>query len=94
MQGIAIAVAAALAAAAGDATSAARDPADPAARTRPLVFDSGLRPFAAPADPSPTIRWREHNERVRAIGGHAGAVRGDDAPTAERAPTGGGAEKR
>lgn len=94
MRGIAIALAAALAAAAGDATNAARDPADPAAETRPLTFQSGLRPFVPTGESSPTVRWREHNERVRAIGGHAGAVRADDAPVAERASQGGTAEKR
>jgi hypothetical protein len=89
-----MAVAAALAAAAGDAMTAARDPADPAAETRPLTFDSGLRPFAPTDGPSPTVRWREHNERVRAIGGHAGAVRAGDAPTAERASKSGQELKR
>jgi hypothetical protein len=53
-----------------------------------------LRPFVPTGESSPTVRWREHNERVRAIGGHAGAVRADDAPVAERASQGGTAEKR
>ena len=52
------------------------DPSDPASATTPVRVDSGLStppPQAPPADPA--ARWREHNERVGAIGGHGGYVK-------------------
>jgi hypothetical protein len=51
------------------------DPADPQARPTPLDFDSGLTRSKPSADVDPPARWREHNDRVREIGGHAGHLR-------------------
>lgn len=88
MRGIAIALAAALAAASGVATGRA-DPADSSARTEPLRFESGLRVSKARPDADPAARWREHNERVRAIGGHAGASRDTNRQAAPAKPPAG-----
>lgn len=67
-------VAAALAAASSAAGASRADPADPRAGT-PVRFDSGLRAAKSPSEADPAARWREHNDRVRAIGGHAGSLR-------------------
>jgi hypothetical protein len=69
------------------------DPADPNARSEPLQFASGLVSKEPAAEVDPPARWREHNERVRAIGGHAGSLRSanvDQAPAKSDAAQKGG----
>ena len=77
-------VAAALAAVSSAAGASRGDPADPRAGS-PLRFDSGLRAAKPASGVDPAARWREHNERVRAVGGHAGALRNDDTAQADAA---------
>lgn len=57
-------------------------PADPNAASTPLRFETGLMARKPPMDVDPPARWREHNDRVRTMGGHAGHLRagaGEDA---------------
>ena len=57
------------------------DPRDPEAPAAPLKFHTGLDAATPDADVDPAARWREHNDRVRTIGGHAGYLRaGTPAP--------------
>jgi hypothetical protein len=72
---IVIAMTAVFAAAHVHAADTRPDPADPAARSAPVHFDSGLPSVTRPAAVDPPARWREHNDRVRELGGHAGALR-------------------
>lgn len=54
--------------------TAPRDPANPAAPVPKPAYESafvGYRPWIEPA----TGRWREANEEVRWLGGHAGHVK-------------------
>lgn len=69
------------------ASVAGSDPAA-AAGVRPLQHDSGLRPATPRPEFDPAARWREHNDRVRELGGHMGHVRNmerdaADAPQAQ-----------
>ena len=82
------AVAATLSAAAvAQSVSQRPDPLDARAGTSPLRFETGLDLAIHAADADPAARWREHNERVRAIGGHAGYLR-NGKPAAAESKTG------
>lgn len=51
------------------------DPADPHAVSPPLRFETGLAVPKASSSVDPAANWREHNDRVRSIGGHAGHLK-------------------
>jgi hypothetical protein len=76
-----------------DAAPPRPDPSDPKAGTPPLRYQTGLEPAKPAAEFDPTRRWREHNERVRAIGGHAGYLR-DGGSASDAKPAGDAAGKR
>jgi hypothetical protein len=87
-----VAVAAVTAEAASVVPPAQRaDPTDPKSASAPLTFDTGLASTLPLANVDPPARWREHNERVRVIGGHAGYLRAGTPATAE--PKNGNADK-
>ena len=63
------------------------DPIDPKSATTPLRFETGLeRLRQQQPEVDPAARWREHNDRVRAIGGHRGYVQRDSTSEAASAP--------
>lgn len=70
----AVAMTAAMAVA--SAKSPRPDPLDPKAATPALRFETGLESPKRAAEADPASTWREHNERVRVMGGHAGYLRG------------------
>jgi hypothetical protein len=51
--------------------AAGRDPIDPQARAPAVEYRSAFESYQPYRD-SPVANWRESNEEVRAIGGHAG----------------------
>ena len=55
------------------APAARRDPTDPQARIPAVEYRSAFENYRAERDP-PATNWREANENVRRIGGHAGYV--------------------
>ena len=59
------------------------DPLDANAGSSSLRFETGLDVAMRAVDADPAARWREHNERVRIIGGHAGYLRAATPPPAE-----------
>lgn len=82
------ALAAAFAAGAAAQQSARPHPADPGAPAKPPAWESAFedyRPYEEPA----IARWREVNDEMRRLGGHAGHVQGsvpprDSAPQAAK----------
>jgi hypothetical protein len=54
-----------------------------AADSKPLQHDSGLRPPPPRPEFDPAARWRDHNDRVRELGGHVGHVRERNGPKAD-----------
>ena len=63
------------------------DPLDANAVSAALRFETGLDVAVRATDTDPAARWREHNDRVRAIGGHAGYLR-NVKPAAAESQTG------
>ncbi|MCX7960330.1 MAG: hypothetical protein N2653_01985 [Burkholderiales bacterium] len=83
---IAFALAAAFAAGAAAREVARPHPADPAAGTKPPVHRSAFEDYRPYSEPE-LARWREANDEVRRLGGHAGHVSGSP-PGRGAAPAG------
>lgn len=73
---------------------ASADPTDSRAPSVPLRFDSGLKEAGRDAEVDPAARWREHNDRVRSIGGHAGYLKAGRAKAQSAPPQAPGPEAR
>jgi hypothetical protein len=78
-----------------DAASAGEnrpDPADPNAAVPPHRYASDFVTYRRPQFEQ-TLDWRQANDAVRDVGGHAGALKGDDEPPAGQSATASGKPK-
>jgi len=73
--GIRICVAAAVAAAASARAAGVPEPTAPAAAVPPAQYESAFSEYRSYRDEKPAA-WRDVNDAVARIGGHAGALRG------------------